>query len=122
VAAVSSQTCSTSTRKVLVIGTVALAVAVMSAFILAIEQYFTIGEFFALRDVMHHEAVEMIFIAFGSGVFLAALGFALYHRSHMIEPTRYQIIVPPGYPFPVTYESVQLQRRDPYYFSEARET
>ncbi len=81
-----------------------LAICVMAAFIVAGEQYFTIGEFFTLRDILHHEVFELTVIAFGTGVFIAALGFALYHRSQMIGPIRYHVVVPPSYPFPITYD------------------
>jgi hypothetical protein len=73
----------------------------MAAFILAFEEYFTIGEFFALKDIMHHEAVELALLAFGFGIFFAALGFSLYHLNQTTDLTQYPILVPTAQPYPI---------------------
>lgn len=59
----------------LITGVVVFLICVMAALMLGFQQYVTIGEFFQLPDIMDHEAGMITFLAFGSGVLLAATGF-----------------------------------------------
>lgn len=95
-AVVLGHTCSVSTRRVVIIGVVILAICVMAAFIMLMEQYATIGAFFQLRDVLHHEVFALTVTAFGVGVFASAVGFAVYHRGQMADLLQY----PMAYPVP----------------------
>ena len=96
-AVVLGHTCSVSTRRVVIIGVVILAICVMAAFIMLMEQYATIGAFFQLRDVLHHEVFALTVTAFGVGVFASAVGFAVYHRGQMADLLQYPTLYPVPY-------------------------
>lgn len=96
-AVVLARTCSVSTRRVVIVGVVILAICAMAAFIILFEQYATIGAFFQLRDILHHEVFAVTVVAFGVGVFGSAVGFAVYHRERMANLLQYRIAYPVPY-------------------------
>ncbi len=106
-ALVFGQACYLGSRKVLVIGTVVLLICVVAALMIAFEEYFTVGEFFSLNDIRHHEAVEVTILAFGIGVFVAATGFTLHHSSQTAPLYQYQYPFPGYYQYP--YQSMPPQ-------------
>ena len=91
-------TCSVSTRRVVILGAVILAICIMAAFIVLAEQYSLIGQLFQVRDILHHEVFALTVIAFGLGVFGSAVGFAVYHRQRMADLVQYPIAYPIPYP------------------------
>jgi hypothetical protein len=87
------------------IGLLVLLVSVTVALIVAFSEYFTVGEFFALRDISHHETLEVIAIAFGAGVFLAALAFDFHYRSQKLYLVR-QPMTASVLPSPLPYSQI----------------
>ena len=118
--AVVGQSCSVNTYRIVLIGLVTLLITAMAALIFGFEQYLTIGQFFQLRDILHHEAFMVSVLAFGSGVFLASVGFALYHRNQAYDLIQYPN--PAGLPyhqqFPYqTYQMPSAPQERRYYLS-----
>jgi hypothetical protein len=79
----------------------------MVALLFAFQEYFSVGEFFAFRDIAHHEAGEVTSLAFGSGVFLAAIGFSLYHKNQTANAIQYQFAIPAPYPTAYNWNTQQ---------------
>jgi hypothetical protein len=89
-AIVVGQGCRVSTRRVLVIGLVVLLICVMAAFIFAIDEYlFFKGGLFSVSEILHHETFEVTVLAFGLGVFFAAVGFAVHHKNRTTDIIAY---------------------------------
>ncbi len=82
-----------------------LVTSVTVALITAFSEYFTAGEFFALRDISHHETFEVVAIAFGVGVFVAALAFDLRYGSLKSYLVR-QPITASVLPSPFSYSQI----------------
>jgi hypothetical protein len=93
------------------IGVVVLLACVMAALIFAFEEYFTVGEFFALRDIQHHESFEVTALPFGLGVFFSAVGFGVYHRNQTVDLIQYPTMIPAQHPYPVPYDPTRQRRQ-----------